>query len=333
MAREYSLAQLADRLSASLVGKGDVIIRGVGALEQPAPHTILYASGRRNFVRAVSGDCAAVICKESYTPTDKPLLLVPDPRQAWVTCLDLFRPDPDFVPGVSPHAVVEEGAQLGEGVSIGHRSVVMSGASIGRDTVVYPGVYIGRDVSIGANCRIHANCVLESGVTIGNNVTLFGGVVVGSDGFGYLENKHGHHDKIPQIGTVVIEDDVEVGANSTIDRATSGATIIGRGTRIDNLVQIAHNVVIGPNNIVVAQAGIAGSVTTGSNCIFAGQVGIADHCTIGDRVVVMAQSGVHSRTLKDHTNYLGTPAREADETRRIYAALGQIGKKKPSENH
>jgi UDP-3-O-[3-hydroxymyristoyl] glucosamine N-acyltransferase len=198
------------------------------------------------------------------------------------------------------------------------RVSVLDDAVIGERSVLYPGVYIGREVRIGEDCVLHPNVVIQARCVLGDRVIVHAGSVIGADGFGYVQNPDGSHRKVHQIGNVVIEDDVEVGANVTIDRATCGSTRIGRGTKIDNLVQVAHNVCLGNDNILAAQVGIAGSSTTGASCMFGGQAGVADHCAISDRVTVGPQAGFQRKHTQPGGMYMGSPAIEMAKFRRIF---------------
>ncbi|MBQ5853605.1 MAG: UDP-3-O-(3-hydroxymyristoyl)glucosamine N-acyltransferase, partial [Rikenellaceae bacterium] len=198
-------------------------------------------------------------------------------------------------------------AQLGEGCYVGDFAVIDSGVKMGANCRIYPHVYIGDNVRIGDNVTINAGVKVYEGCVIGNNVVLHAGAVIGADGFGFAPNAQGNFDKIPQIGNVVIEDDVEIGANTCIDRATMGSTVIRRGVKLDNLIQIGHNVVVGENTVAAAQVGIAGSTKVGSNCMFGGQVGIAGHLTIGDNVKAGSQSGIDNNVDSNEMR-MGTPS-------------------------
>jgi len=200
--------------------------------------------------------------------------------------------------------------------------VVEEGVRIGSGSVIQPGCFLGKGSRIGKNCLLHPRVTILQGCQIGNNVVIHSGVVIGSDGFGFAREE-GVYKKIPQAGNVVIEDEVEIGANVTIDRATMGSTVIGRGTKIDNLVQVGHNVTIGENTVIAAQVGISGSVKIGKGCTLAGQVGIAGHLEIGDNVTIAAQSGIH-KSLPEGITVLGYPAREIQKERRIMAIVGKL---------
>jgi UDP-3-O-[3-hydroxymyristoyl] glucosamine N-acyltransferase len=320
---QITVKELAAKLEARFEGDGGFIIRGIGALDQVSSDQVIYASGRKNFLRAVEGGCGVIITRKAFKETGKALILTDDPRGGYIFCLGFFAEKPVFQAGSSA-AVVDPEAEVASDAVILPGAVVDRGVVIGSGVVIYPGVYIGRDVKIGAETVIHANCVIGYNTEIGSRVLIHGGVVIGADGFGFFEDSEGRQQKIPQIGNICIKDDVEIGANCTIDRATAGSTVVGEGTKIDNLVQIAHNVKIGKNNIIVAQTGIGGSVVIGDNCVIGGQVGIADHCVIGDRVFIGSQSGIQPKVLDSGTSHFGSPSRPLSEMKRIIAATHKL---------
>jgi UDP-3-O-[3-hydroxymyristoyl] glucosamine N-acyltransferase len=269
---------------------------------------------------------AVVLVAEDFAEQVAPVLVrVPNPSLAFAQLVAHFAPAPVvFSPGIHPSAVIAAGVQLGQGVSIQPFAVIEAGASIGDGTTVGAHSYVGRDARLGANCLLHPRVTVADRCVVGNRVVLHAGVVLGSDGFGF-ENKQGQHVKIPQVGIVQVDDDVEIGANTTVDRARVGRTWIGAGTKIDNLVQIAHNVVIGKHCLIVAQVGISGSTRLGDYVTLAGQVGVAGHLEIEDRVVVSAQSGV-SKTLQAGGMFMGSPAVPASEYREQVALLRRLPK-------
>ncbi|MCX7983946.1 MAG: UDP-3-O-(3-hydroxymyristoyl)glucosamine N-acyltransferase [Bacteroidetes bacterium] len=250
---------------------------------------------------------------------------VDDPYIAFLRLLPRFIQVPDpFSPEIHPTAVIERSAVLGDDVSIGAYAVICDGARVGNGTKIGAGCVIGKNATVGNHCLLYPNVTVYHGCTIGNRVILHSGAVIGSDGFGHAPRADGTYEKIPQLGIVVIEDDVEIGANTTIDRATLGETKICRGVKIDNLVQIAHNVVIGENTVIAAQTGISGSTKIGKNCKLAGQVGIAGHIEIADGTIIMAQSGVPNSIKEPNKAYFGYPADEARKAQRAYAALKML---------
>jgi UDP-3-O-[3-hydroxymyristoyl] glucosamine N-acyltransferase len=257
------------------------------------------------------------------TKAKKPVVRVEDPSSSFSKLASIFIDVRSVHPqGIHPTAVIAEGVNLGQNVSIGAYAVVEAGVSIGDHTVVYSGCFIGSNTKIGAQCLIYPHVSIRENISIGQRVIIHSGAVIGSDGFGFVQ-VDGKHQKIPQIGTVLIGDDVEIGANVTIDRARFDKTVIGRGTKIDNLVQIAHNVIIGEHCVIVSQTGISGSSELKDRVILAGQVGVAGHLTIGEGSVVAAQSGV-SKSIPAGGKFFGYPAKPQSTARRINAIVQRL---------
>lgn len=313
-----------------VAGNADAVIEDVAAIDAAGPGEITFLADRANAKLLKSTKASAVIVKEGeYEETSGlNLVLVKNPQIAFAALLEVFRPGYLPGPGVHPLAAVHAGARLGEGVSIQAFAVVEDGASIGKGAVLFPGVYIGKDAEIGEAAVIYSNVSVREGCKVGARVVIHCNSVIGSDGFGYAW-EGGRYFKLPQRGIVRVEDDVEIGACVTVDRAALGETVIGRGSKIDNLVQIAHNVRIGDNAIIVAQAGIAGSTRVGSRVQIGGQVGIVGHIDIGDGVMIGAKSGV-SADLPSGGVFSGIPAIPHGEWLRaqsIYAKLPELKKK------
>ncbi len=321
--QHIKVRDLARLLDCPFEGDGGVVISGVAALESAGPGDLVFLSQERmKPLLDRTGASAAVL--PPGIPFDRiPVLRSADPHRAFIKAVELlwspYRPSP----GIHPAAVVASSARLGREVSIGALSVVGEEAEIGDRTVVFPLVSIYPGVKIGKDCVLHSHVSLREGVTLGDRVVLHSGVVVGSDGFGYLPEPDGSRRKIPQKGAVVIEDDVEVGANTAIDRAALGATVIGRGTKIDNLVQVAHNVVIGPDSVLAGQAGIAGSSRLGRRVILSGQVGVSDHVNIGDDVVIAAKSGV-AKNIPAGSFVSGSPHLDIRDWRQFWASAPRL---------
>ena len=292
-----TLSELAREVGGKVIGDGQVVIRNVASIEEAGPGEITFLANAR--YRPYLAGCkasavivrAGVIKDDLNQPYGKAYLETADPYVAFARILQIFISSISYSRKVSSLAYVDPTAILGEDVTLFPSVFVGPCVRVGHRTVLYPGVYLGDGAQVGEDCVLHANAVVRDGCRIGNRVVLHAGAVIGSDGFGYA-GEGDKRIKIPQAGTVEIRDDVEIGANTTVDRATLGKTIIGRGTKIDNLVQIAHNVIVGENSIIAAQVGIAGSTKIGNNVTLAGQTGIVNHIQIGDGAVIGPQSGI-----------------------------------------
>jgi UDP-3-O-[3-hydroxymyristoyl] glucosamine N-acyltransferase len=317
------LRDLAEDLGGDVVGDGDVVITGAAGLEHAGPGDITFLARPELAGRLGACRATAIIVGPDFEP-DRPALRVPEPYPAFARLLaSLATPlDRIFPPGVHATAVVAADAQVDDGVSIGPYAVVGAGCRIGAGTRLGPHVVLEPDVTLGGGCVVYAQCVVRERCRLGERVILHPGCVIGADGFGYLPGKNGLS-KIPQVGIVTLEDDVELGAGTCIDRATTGETVIGMGSKLDNLVQVGHNVRIGRHSAFSAQAGISGSCTIGDGVTMGGQVGLADHITIGSGAKVGAKSGVH-RDVPDGGFVFGYPALDVRESHRIAAALRKL---------
>ncbi len=315
------LRDIARVLDGEISGEPELDIKGVAGIEDAREGDITYVADKKSIPFAQKSPASCVLVKDFIPELKMTQLAVPDPRYAFAVLLGHFYEGPRLQAGVHDLAFVSDEASLGPEVSVGAFAYVSGGARIGARTVLYPGVFVGEGSSIGEDCLIYPNAVIREGVSVGDRVIVHAGAVIGSDGFGYVmrENKHF---KIPQGGGVTIGDDVEIGACTTIDRATTGSTVIGNGTKIDNLVQIAHNVKIGENSILVSQVGIAGSTNIGSNVIIGGQAGITDHVNIADGTILAARSGVMSDLKKGV--YGGAPAAPRREFMRVMSYLYKL---------
>jgi UDP-3-O-[3-hydroxymyristoyl] glucosamine N-acyltransferase len=287
-----TLRELAERLDCRLQGDGAVEITGVAGLESAGPGELSFFANPKYAAALRATRASAVIVGEHAPAFGGAALVAADPYLAFSQALELFSADETPPPGVHSTSVVAADAQLGEAVSVGPYVVIGSGASIGDRVVLHAHVVIGRDVIIGNDSLLHPHVSVRERTLIGARVIVQNGAVIGSDGFGFVTLSNGTHRKIPQRARVIVEDDVEIGANTTIDRPAVGETRIAAGAKIDNLVQIAHGVRVGAHSLLAAQVGIAGSTTLGGHVTLAGQVGVAGHLTIGDRVVATAQTGI-----------------------------------------
>jgi UDP-3-O-[3-hydroxymyristoyl] glucosamine N-acyltransferase len=319
----YKLSEIADLVGGELKGNGDTIIRGVGGIKEAREGDITYLADPRYASFLASTRASAVIVPPDARCTI-PSVRLQNPHLGFLKVMEAFGLDiqPRPAPGVDERAVVDASARIGDNASIGPYCGVGRNVVIGQGSAVMHGSYIGDDTVIGDECLIYPNVTIRERTRIGSRVIIHPGAVIGADGFGFAREGKVHR-KIPQVGCVVIEDDVEIGANTTVDRATFGETRICSGVKIDNLVQIAHNVVVGKNSVFAAQSGIAGSTVLGENVTLAGQAGLVGHLEIGDRVVVAAQAGV-SNSIKPDTVVSGYPAREHSLARRIYACMKQL---------
>lgn len=316
------LVELAEKLGCELRGDGSVEITGVAAIEDAAQGDISFLANARyhSFLETTRASALTLATNEDW---DKlPSLRSADPYLLFAQVVDILCPTEEAEGGVSPQAAVDDSATVATGAAIGPFSVVSAGATIGANSRIDPQVFIGANVTLGADCHLYPGVKVLDDCVIGDRVTIHAGTIVGADGFGYASGPAGHK-KIRQVGAVVIEDDVEIGANCTIDRAALGSTVIGAGTKIDNLVQIAHNVRIGKNCIIVSQVGISGSSKLGDWVTLAGQVGIVGHLKLGDKVTVAAQSGV-TKDIPDGQTVFGSPALDISQARRMEAALRRL---------
>lgn len=312
---------MADALGGSLIGDGACQVWRVTSPESAGPGAVCVCASQEALEGARRRGAAAVVVPEGL-PVDGPAVRVADVRLALAVLLELLGPRPHHPRGVHPTAFVHPQARLAPQVAVGAFAVVEEGATVGARTVLYPFVYLGPYASVGEDCVLYPHAVVGERVRVGNRVILHAGCVLGSDGFGFVPGSQAHR-KIPQVGTVVVEDDVEIGACTTVDRATLDETRIGSGTKIDNLVQIAHNVRIGRRCLIAAQCGIAGSVVLEDGVVLAGQVGVADHVRIGAGAVVLAQSGVTKDVPPQATVY-GHPAQPRSDELREQAARRQL---------
>lgn len=322
MKLKKTLQELADLVGGEAVGQTDLEITGVTSIENAGAHQITFAMGGAYLEKAAKSKAGAVIVPLQVTDFPKPVIRVENPKAAFACLLELFTPPPKVVRGIHPSCVVSATARIGENVALLPNVVVGENAVIGKNTIIYPGVYIGEDASIGEDCLIYPNVTIREGCRIGSRVIIHSSTVVGSDGYGFV-TIDGRHRKVPQVGIVVIEDDVEIGACVTLDRATTGETVIKRGTKLDNLIHLGHNVVVGEDCLLVAFTGISGSTKIGNHVTFAGQSGAAGHLTIGDNCVFAAKCGVIG-DVPPNSFYAGFPGRPHKEWLRAEASAYKV---------
>jgi UDP-3-O-[3-hydroxymyristoyl] glucosamine N-acyltransferase len=321
----FSLQEVAAMSDGELVGDPAMQIRGAASLAEATPGEISFFANRKYIGLLRKTRASAIFVPQDFSePIDAAQVRVSNPTKAFEQVVLKFAPKPvTFAPGIHPSAIVEPSARLGKGVSIQPLAVIEAGAKIGDDTVIGAGSYVGHETVIGSACLIYPRVTIRERSRIGSRVIIHSGAVIGADGFGF-EMVDGRQQKIQQLGIVQIDDDVEIGANSTVDRARFGRTWIQQGVKIDNLVQIAHNVVVGKNSVIVAQTGISGSTRVGERVLMGGQVGIVGHLEIGDGTAIGAQSGI-SNSVPGGV-WFGSPAVPLAEAKRQIAWVHRLGK-------
>jgi UDP-3-O-[3-hydroxymyristoyl] glucosamine N-acyltransferase len=318
--------EIARLVGGEFVGDGEREITNIAKIEDAGEGNISFIANPKYAKYHDTTQASALLVALDFKPTRKDIayIRVADPYAAFLRTLRAFTPALERPePGIHPAAVIGGNVTLGEEISVGPNVVIGSGCSIGNGAILYPNVVLGNDVTVGENCCIHANVSVYRGARIGSNVMIHSGTVIGADGFGFVPNGEAGWEKIPQVGIVVIEDNVEIGANCTIDRATLGETRISRGVKLDNLIHIAHNVTVGENTVIAAQTGVSGSTRIGVGNLIAGQVGIVGHIETADGVIIEAQSGV-SKSIRKPGRYFGHPVKEHSLALRQEGALRQL---------
>jgi len=322
-----SVRELAEIIGGEVDGPCDVLITGVASISEARPGDVVLAENNKYFSAAACCNASAIIAAEGSCDC-KPVIRVDDPRNAFIEVLKIFAPAVSRPKeGIDPSCHVGERVKLGEGASVGYGSYIGDDVVIGDGAVIHPLVYIGDGVKIGAGSVVYPNVTIYQGCEVGSNVTIHAGSVIGSDGFGYIQAGC-EPKKVPQIGNVVIEDDVEIGSCTTIDRAKTGSTRIGRGVKIDNLVQIAHNVKVGECSVIAAQVGVSGSAEIGKGVTIAGQAGINGHTKVGDNVVLAGRAAVIGDliTAGIYSGYPARPHREALRAQAMQFRLPELQK-------
>ena len=318
----FTTSQIAKQLDGEVIGDGSLVLTGFAPATSARAGDLTFAENETFFLKAEQSAAAAILIDGPFSSPHKPLIRVANARIAFARVLPLFFPERAFEAGVHPSAVVDPSAQIDASAHIGPYCVIGEKVKIGAGVVLQGSNHIGRNSVIGAQSRLFPNVIIYDQTQIGQRVRIHAGAVIGADGFGYVPDS-GVHRKVPQVGYVLLQDDVEIGANVTIARGALGPTMIGKGTKIDNLVQIAHNVSVGENCLLVAQVGVAGSTRIGANTTLAGQVGIAGHLKIGNNVTIAAQSGV-MHDVPDGGKWLGAPAQPDRQAKRQMIAIQRL---------
>lgn len=309
-------------MQGEVVGDGSVVLKNFAPADRAQAGELTFAENAEYLALAEKSAASAIIVGSGITASTKVLIRVPNPRVAFAKTLALFFPEPVYPAGIHPTAVVAASAQVDPTAHIGPHCVIGENVRIGARVVLRGGDHIGDDSRLGEDCRIFPNVTIYPGSQLGNRVRIHSSTVVGADGFGYVPDA-GVHIKVPQIGNVIIGDDVELGANVTVDRGALAPTVIGKGSKIDNLVQIGHNVVLGEHCIIVSQVGIAGSTKLGDHVVLGGQVGVGGHLKIGSRASVVAQSGV-MHDIPEGERWMGAPAQPDRQTKRQMLAIQRL---------
>lgn len=328
---EFSAQQIAEMLGGSVDGNPTCKVNNLSKIEEGAPGTLSFLANSKYEQFLYSTQASIVIVSEDFKPeTALPsgltLIRVSEPYTAFSKLLDAYNTYKHRRTGVAASAIVDPEAEVAEGAYIGHGVVVNAGAFVGEGAKIYANCVVGENARIGKHCVLHPGVKVLDGCVIGDHCTLHSGAVIGSDGFGFAPDAANNYKKVPQIGNVILEDHVEIGANTTVDRATLGATIIRKGVKLDNLIQIAHNVEIGENTVIAAQTGIAGSTKIGRDCMIGGQVGIVGHIKIADCVKIAAQSGISSSILKEGSIVQGSPALDIRSFKMAYIGFRNLPK-------
>ena len=322
---QKTLREIAKIVEGEVVGDAELLISGASGIREAVEGEITFLANSKYSSLMDKTSASAIVTSRDMQSSNKSLILTDNPSLAFAKIISFLTPDETSHPrGIDYTTVIGKDVSLGKDVATGPYVVIGDNVIIGDNTIIYAGCYIGHNTKIGSNTLIYPNVSIRERIKIGSRVIIHCGTVIGSDGFGFATIKGLHH-KIPQVGTVEIGDEVEIGANVTIDRARFDKTIIGRDTKIDNLVQIGHNVVIGENSLIVAQVGIAGSSIIGNNVTLAGQAGIVGHITVGDNAIVTGQSGV-SKSVPADSVVSGYPARPHMTTQRVNACMQNLPK-------
>lgn len=319
-----TLAEIAQIVEGEVIGDGNLIITGLCGIKEGKEGDLTFLADAKYFNLAERTKASAILTPRTFSVRGKSIIRTDDPKMAFAKVVSIFSEKNRHFPGIHRTAAIAKGVTLGKDVSVGPYVTIEENAAIGDQSIIYSGTFIGHNTVIGTHCIIYPNVAIREKIFIGNNVIIHSGAVIGSDGFGFAY-VNGVHEKIPQLGNVVIGNNVEIGANVTIDRARFGKTVIEQGTKIDNLVHVGHNVSIGEHCIIIAQVGISGSVKIGKNVILTGQVGVTGHLTIGDGAIVTSQSAV-TKSVAPFTTVSGSPAKPQSSAQKVNACLQRLPK-------
>lgn len=326
---EFSALQVSELLNGTLEGNPEVTVNQLAKIEEGVPNSLTFLSNEAYLEYVYDTEASICIIDKSFKlsqPTKPSLTLiwVDDARMCFVKVLELYQQYKSNKSGIDSSAKISDQASIGEGAYIGPNSTVMAGAELGDNVKIYGNVYIGEQVKIGSNTVIQSGAIIQDDCVIGNHCKIYSGVIIGGDGFGFAPNSENNYQKVVHIGNVIIEDHVEIGANTTIDRGTLGSTRICKGAKLDNLIQIAHNVEIGENTVMAAQCGVAGSTKIGKNCMIGGQVGFIGHINIADGVKIAAQSGIGTSITEENSIWQGSPAIPIGDYKRAYVLFKNL---------
>lgn len=324
---EFTAGMIARILDGTVEGDPETKLNTVARIEEGQTGALSFLSNPKYEPHLYTTGASAVLVRKDFTAAKEvkaTLIRVDDPYQALARLLAFYEQARPAKKGIHPTAVIDDKASVGSDVFIGACAVISENAVVGDGCTVHPQVFIGENVRIGKNCTLHPGVKVYRDCVIGNDCILHAGAVVGADGFGFAPVTDSNFMKIPQIGNVILEDNVEIGSNTCIDRATMGSTIVRRGVKLDNLIQVGHNVEIGENTVIAAQSGLAGSTRVGKNCMFGGQVGLAGHLSIADGVKIGAQSGIMSTVSQENAILLGYPATESKQFLRSVAYIRKL---------
>jgi UDP-3-O-[3-hydroxymyristoyl] glucosamine N-acyltransferase len=324
---EFSAQQIAGFLNGIVEGNPDIKVSDLSKIEEGKPGTMTFLANPKYTHFIYSTGASIVVVNKDFTPSQEisaTLIRVDDPYRSFAKLLEMFKSVHADKREVSSLAFIASNVKTGKNLSVGAFSYIADNTLLGDNVTLYPQVYIGENVRIGNNCTFYPGVKIYRDCVIGSDCILHSGAIIGSDGFGFVPQTDKDYQKIPQLGNVLLEDFVEIGSNTTVDRATLGSTIIRRGVKLDNLIQVAHNVEIGENTVIAAQTGISGSTKVGKNCMIAGQVGLIGHITIADNVKIGAQSGIGGSINEAGAIILGSPAIDIKKAKRNYIHLSNL---------